>query len=159
LRDNSPLAAKAIKQAIICKQVCNHGPKYDGREVESSRKLIHVATQAYPQLAKDEGWMQRQLVAINLQQADRDLRIADFYRRTGHPGSAYFYYELVKRRYPNTDYANQADTRMAELQSRVNQPAAESNGSTGGFLGRILSPDSTQAPRMLPPNFANSPGP
>lgn len=158
---NSPLAPKAIKQAIICKQVCNHGPNYDGREVESSRKLIHTATQAYPQLNKDEAWLQRQLVAINLQQAERDLRIAEFYRRTGHPGSAYFYYELVNRRYPNTEYAKKAAERMGELQAHANHPLPE--GEQPGVLDRILNPlrggDGSQAPRMLPPSFANSPGP
>ena len=163
---NSQLASKAIKQSIICKQVCNHGTAYDSREVENSRKLIDTAARAYPELGKDEAWMQRQLVAVNLQQADRDFRIAEFYRRMKHPGSAYFYYELVQRRYPNTDYANKAGERIAELRSQVqdNATAAGDSSTSGGALSRILSPfrgsqDPSQAPRMLPPSFANSPGP
>jgi len=42
-------------------------------------------------VSKDQEWISRQLVGINLQQADRDFNIAEYYRRVGHPGSAYFY--------------------------------------------------------------------
>ena len=40
---NSALAPKAIKQAIICKQLSTGGSCYDCRSVEESRKLIDVA--------------------------------------------------------------------------------------------------------------------
>ena len=42
---------------------------------------------------------------------------AEFYRRTGHPGSAYFYYEIVRRRYPNTPYADEAIKQMQNLRA------------------------------------------
>src|SRR5439155_9032255 len=119
---NSALAPKAIKQAIICKQLSTGGSCYDCRAVEESRKLIDVAMRAYPQLVqKDQDWISRQLVSVNLQQADRDFNIAEFYRRTGHPGSAYFYYELVVRRYPNTEYADKAAARKNEMRDKVAQ--------------------------------------
>src|SRR5947208_10838537 len=38
---NSKSAAKAVKQSIICKQLCTGGTMYDLRTVEESRKLIH----------------------------------------------------------------------------------------------------------------------
>ena len=105
---NSPNAAKALKQSIICKQLCTGGTMYDLRTVEESRKLIHTAQTAYTEFGKDTDWIQKQLVGINLQQADRDWRVAEFYRWTSHPGPAYFYYELVRRCYPNTEYAAKA---------------------------------------------------
>jgi TolA-binding protein len=112
---NSQLAPKAIKQAIICKQIMHGGTDYDTRSVEESRKLIDSYQNAYPEWHKDTDWLKRQLASIHLAQADRDSKVADFYRRTGHPGSAYFYYELVRRRYPNTDYAKKAEERLREL--------------------------------------------
>ena len=51
---NSPLAPKAIKQAIISKQLSTGGSCYDCRAVEESRKLIDIATRAYPQMAAKE---------------------------------------------------------------------------------------------------------
>lgn len=117
---NSELAPKAVKQAIICKQLSTGGSVYDGRTVEEARKLVDTASRAYPQLAHQEGkWLERQLVSINMQQADRDWNIAEFYRRTGKAGSAYFYYELVRRRYPGTTYAEKAEQRLGEVRGKA----------------------------------------
>ena len=116
---NSPLAPKAIKQAIVCKQVVNGGSVYDGRTVEKARELTDMAARAYKEL--DGGWLDHQLVSIQHQQADRDFKIAEFYSRTGHPGSAYFYYELVKRRYPNTKFATDATERMNQLRKKLDK--------------------------------------
>jgi outer membrane protein assembly factor BamD (BamD/ComL family) len=116
---NSNYADKAIKQSVICKQLSTGGTVYDCRSIEKAKKLLLESQNAYPELAKQEGWVQKQLIGMNLQQADRDFRIAEFYKRTGHPGSAYFYYELVRRRYPNTTYENRAVERMTELRAQV----------------------------------------
>lgn len=141
---NSKLAPKAIKQAIICKQIGTGGTCYDCRSVEEMRKLLDVAPTAYPSLAAtDQEWLQRQLVAVNLQQADRDFNIAEFYRRTGHPGSAYFYYELVRRRYPNTEYADKAVAQMNEVRSRAEQ-------ETGGAATAALGQENFVAPQPRP---------
>ena len=47
-------------------------------------------------------------------------------RRTGHPGSAWFYYELVKRRYPGmkpwTDLAEQRQRELKDRQARTLNP-------------------------------------
>ncbi len=115
---NSKNAARAIKQSIICKQLCTGGTIYDLRTVEESRKLIHTAQTAYPEFSKETDWIQKQLTGINLQQADRDWRIAEFYRWIDHPGPAYFYYELVRRCYPRTEYATKAVDRMRELERK-----------------------------------------
>jgi hypothetical protein len=37
------------------------------------------------------------------QAAEKEFQIAEFYRRTGNPASARFYYDLVARRYPETE--------------------------------------------------------
>ncbi|HEX3314387.1 MAG TPA: outer membrane protein assembly factor BamD, partial [Gemmataceae bacterium] len=115
----SDLAEKALKQSIICKQISNGGTQYDTRLVEQCRKFLEEYQRAYP--GKDAEWVNKQLVSIHYQQADRDFNVAAFYDRTGHPGSAYFCYELVRRRYPNTEYAKKADARMTALKSRVEE--------------------------------------
>lgn len=62
------------------------------------------------------------------QQAEKDLRIADFYRRTSKFGSAHFYYDLVRRRYPDTEYAKKAAQGLEELRKhRIRRP----DGSEG----------------------------
>ena len=53
-----------------------------------------------------------------MEEAEKDLKIAEFYRRTGHPDSACYYYETIGRRYPDTLYAERARERLAELKKR-----------------------------------------
>ncbi len=149
---NSTLAPKAVKQAIICKQLSTGGSCYDCRAVEESRKLIDVAVRAYPDLVnKEQDWISRQLVSVNLQQADRDFNIAEWYRRTGHPGAAYFYYELVMRRYPNTSYAEKAAGHQKEVQAKAahEQAVAAAKANTpqspGMFSWLSPTPSSAQA--------------
>jgi outer membrane protein assembly factor BamD (BamD/ComL family) len=162
---NSKNAARALKQSIICKQLCTGGTMYDLRTVEESRKLIHTAQTAYPEFGKDTDWIQKQLVGINLQQADRDWRVAEFYRWTGHPGPAYFYYELVRRCYPNTDYATKAADRIQELERkhpeavRVPQagtlpPGGIPRNSAGTDLPGPAAIPGPVTPRILPPTLA-----
>ena len=118
---HSTLAPKAIKQSIICKQVVNGGSKYDRRTLEQARKLIDDAIKTYPELEKEHDWLKRQLQAINYQQADGDFNTAEFYKRIGRPGSAYFYYELVRRRYTGSEFADRAIARMTEIKAKAEQ--------------------------------------
>jgi uncharacterized protein (TIGR03067 family) len=55
-------------------------------------------------------------------QAERDLAIARFYDRTGHLGSAAFYYELICKRYPNTTHGKTAALLLQELRQRGTPP-------------------------------------
>jgi TolA-binding protein len=159
---NSPLAPKAIKQAIICKQVMNGGTSYDTRPVEESRKLIDRYQAAYPEWSKDRDWLSRQLGSIHLQQAERDLKIAEFYRRTGHPGSAYFYYELVRRRYPNTEQASKADERMRDLRGLADKDRNFASANAGPVTpqsANAFSPAQPTPPERTPQPDAEQPAP
>lgn len=53
--------------------------------------------------------------------AERDLKTAEFYRRTGHPNSARFYYEIICRRYSDTIYAERAKKRLAALKKEADK--------------------------------------
>ena len=150
---NSELAPRAIELGIIAKHMGTGGSDYDGRKVAEARKLINTALQNYPTLAKDpekEKFLTRQLINCNLQQAEKDFKIAEFYRRTNHPGSAYFYYEIVRRRYPGTKYADQATERMHELHAKAEKE-----------LGKTVPPvpSAASAPPAASPERAPTPRP
>jgi outer membrane protein assembly factor BamD (BamD/ComL family) len=117
---NGEFAPKALELSILCKQMCPGGPEYDCRKVAEARQLVDVAMKAYPELREQKSeFLHRQLYTINLQQAAKDYSIAQFYERTRHPGSAYFCYEIVRRRYPGTKYAEDAAKRMEALRERA----------------------------------------
>ncbi|HEY7157804.1 MAG TPA: hypothetical protein VH575_27855, partial [Gemmataceae bacterium] len=83
------------------------------------------------------------LKGINAHQAEKDFQMAEFWRRTGHPGSAYFYYEIVRRRYPGTDAYIRATNRMMEIRAKMEKEQADKLGPP---------PDvDTRPSEMLPP--------
>jgi outer membrane protein assembly factor BamD (BamD/ComL family) len=51
--------------------------------------------------------------------AERDFQLAEFYWRTEHPGAAYFYDEVVQRRYPGTSFAEKARQRVEDVRTRA----------------------------------------
>jgi outer membrane protein assembly factor BamD (BamD/ComL family) len=119
---DSPLAPQAIELAIISKAMSTGGPDYDGRKVVEARALVDTAVRNYPELAREKSdFLERQLAGISFQQAQKDYQTAEFYRRTKHPGSAYFYYEIVRRRYPGTKFADLATQRMEEIRRQVEE--------------------------------------
>ncbi len=150
---NSPLAAKAVELAIISKHLSTGGADYDARKVAEARILVHSALNNYPELRdKKDEFLRKQLMSITLQQADKDYRIAEFYRRTGHPASAYFYYEIVRRRYPNTRFFDMATERMHELRSKVEkeQGGVVMPPISGGGGGTTTPGSELPAPRPGP---------
>lgn len=118
----SPLASQSLELAIYCKRMSTGGADYDGRKVAEARKLIQTAMRNYPQIASDpvkRAFLEKEMLGINSQQAEKDFERAGFYRRTGHPASAYFQYELVRRRYPNTKFARMAEEQWNELRAEL----------------------------------------
>ncbi len=156
---NSKLAATALKHAILCKEMVNGGSAYDARPLKEAMDLIQIAG-AYPELqANDHPFLVRQMESISHQQADKDYNIAEFYRRTGHPGSAYFYYELVRRRYPGTSYSEKAIKGLEEMRKRLDKqgaktgtPVSPPTAPQAPVQGPILGPE----PRPLPQNMMNN---
>jgi outer membrane protein assembly factor BamD (BamD/ComL family) len=121
----SPLAPAALELAIQSKINVVGGPDHDARKLTEARELVDRAMRGYPELREKEDFLNRTLYNINEQQAAKDFGIAEFYKRTKHPGAAYFYYEIVRRRYPGTTWADKATARLHELRDAVETEAAK----------------------------------
>jgi TolA-binding protein len=131
--DRSPLRDEALKLAIIAKNNSTGGPQYDGRDAAEAMRLINAAKATSPSLNKEqEGkFLNEQALMVRYQQEEKDFETAEFYRRTGHPGSAWFYYELVQRRYAGIKpFAEQAKARQAELRAELDELKNPSTAST-----------------------------
>jgi outer membrane protein assembly factor BamD (BamD/ComL family) len=163
MHKNSSLAPQAVELAIICKSLANGGPDFDARKVAEARQLIDVALKAYPELAKNKNeFLMRSMFSINAQQATKDIHHAEFYERTGHPGSAYFMYEMVRRRYPGTRYSQHAEEQMTRLKNQMEKKKAGKSSDFDDILENISTrwnrfwgteekPDSSARPDRLPP--------
>jgi len=122
LHKESPLRPQAIAYAIQAKNNATGGAIYDGRKCAEALHLLNVAEASVPELTNDPVMaekLQKSKFAIRYQQAEKDFRMAEYYARTGHPGSAIFYYELCKRRYPNTQYSEVASERKEALKTQM----------------------------------------
>jgi len=133
VHDRSPLRDEALKLAIIAKNNSAGGPQYDGREMAEAMRLINGAKATSPTLSREQDgkFLDQQALMVRYQQAEKDYQTAEFYRRTGHPGAAWFYYELVLRRYPGIKpFATQAAARQAELKAELDDAKNPSFQST-----------------------------
>jgi TolA-binding protein len=151
---DSPYAPYALELAIKAKLMSTGGEPYDGRKVAEARKLVDEALRM-PQLTeeKKQGLM-RLLGSINAHQAEKDYQMAEFWRRTGHPGSAYFYYEIVRRRYPSTDAAARATQRMLDIRAKMEQQQRDKLGPPPEVETRpteLLPPPRRVLPEGSPP--------
>lgn len=151
---NSSLRPQCIEMAIMAKNNATGGSDYDGRKSAEALKLVTGARASVPELANRGEFLDRQMVAIRFQQADKDMKVADFYRRTGHAASAYFYYEIVRRRYPNTKHAEVAVQKMEELRVELDQSqdTSFSNTTKRGFNKYVLGiePPTLQPGQSVP---------
>jgi outer membrane protein assembly factor BamD (BamD/ComL family) len=124
---NSPLWARAAEMAVISKNLSTGGSDYDGRKCAEARDMVPIALAAYvkteqqdPQVAKErEEFLRRQLAGITMQQAEKDYKMAEFYMRKRQPESAFFLFEVVRRRYPGTKYADLATEQMHKIREKV----------------------------------------
>lgn len=122
LHKDSPLRPQAVAYAIQAKNNATGGAVYDGRKCAEAMHLINVAEASMPEMTNDAAMaerMQKAKFAIRYQQAEKDFKTAEYYERTGHPGSAVFYYELTRRRYAGTRYAEIATERKDHLKGEM----------------------------------------
>lgn len=167
MHPNSKHVEAAVELSIVCKHMSTGGPDYDGRKVAEARQMIFRALASYPTLAhQKKDFLIRQLGACTMQQAETDYNMADFYRRTGHPGSAYFYYEIVRRRYPGTPFYLKATNQMLALRRELEKkqqpepplPGDERMGRETTPPPREVKPggpveETAPPPKPLPPNM------
>jgi hypothetical protein len=118
LHPESRWRPQAIAYAVQAKNNATGGATYDGRKCAEALHLVQMAEASVPEITQDPAMaerMNRARFAIRYQQAEKDFETARYYERTGHAGSAVFYYELVRRRYPGTRYADLATERKDTL--------------------------------------------
>jgi hypothetical protein len=141
--------------AIISKNMSTGGSDYDGRKCAEARDMLPIAQASYksleqkdPELSKDkQEFLNQVLFGITMQQADKDFKTAEFYLHTGRPESAFFLYEIVRRRYQGTPYADLATEKMHKIKEKVEKE----NGTKLAIPEAApLQPDGPQFYQQLP---------
>jgi outer membrane protein assembly factor BamD (BamD/ComL family) len=173
LHKDSPLRPQAMAFAIQAKNSATGGADYDGRKCAEALQLVHVAEGTVPELTNNPEMAEkltRAKFAIRSQQAEKDFLTAEYYERTGHPGSAVFYYELVRRRYAGTRYSDLATERKDRLVKLMqegkpepgNDPFAVAQAKWNELFGRAKPPEEKDRvridPNLMPAGGTPQPG-
>lgn len=100
------------------------GADYDGTPLEEAKDLVkQLRVQFAGQLSPEEKERLRVVSAqLNQEIASRDFRMAKYYDGTKHYGSAKVYYAEVVKKYPNTDMAQEARDRIAQISGEPDDP-------------------------------------
>jgi polysaccharide biosynthesis/export protein len=86
---------------------------------------------------------------VGMLQAEKDFKVAEFFRRGGQHASALFYYELVCRRYPDTAVAERASARLRELRKEAADYAADLEKAARGVQIYIVGNADKQGSLIL----------
>lgn len=163
MHKDSPLRPLATELAVMSKNNSTGGATYDGQKAAEALQLVHHAEATMPEFKEGDKsqFLSRQKMAIRMQQAEKDFRMAEYYERTNHPGSAYFYYEMVRRRYPGTKFSDLATVRMEGLKELADAgppppgPVDQLVSGWNRLLGRPEDPDMMGPSTRVPSASAN----
>ncbi len=146
---DSRLAPKAAALAVLARQLAEGDATDSRRKAAAGRAQINAALRlpASPAAQPRDG-SGRPISDPRAREAERDFHVAEFYRRTGHPGSACFYYELVSRRYPGTPFAAKAAERLRALHKQA-AVAPQAGGEAPDRVGRVTVNGNAQTPDAL----------
>ncbi len=101
------------------------GPDYDGAVLEEAKQLHkQLKTQFAGQLGPEERERMRTVkLTLHREVARRDMRMAQYYDDTKHFGAAKYYYAQVSKKYPDSDLAQFARERFAQIAGEPERPA------------------------------------
>jgi len=159
MHKDSPLRQDALKYAVMAKNNSTGGAVYDGQKSAEALQLVHHMEATDPRYVQEKekvSWLTRQKMAIRIQQAQKDFEQAEYYMRTDHPGPAFFYFDMVQRRYPGTKYSDMAKKRITEIQADKKTRTIGGTGSTSieqvwnNLIGRSPKTDDWTPPDPTP---------
>jgi len=114
----------AMLRTAEAAQAAFAGIRFDDGPLVEAEEHYRQMQATFPAYAQRER-VEERLVGIRQQRAAKDLDVADWYRRTGQPGAAEYYYRLVLQDWPDTLAAAEARIRLQALGVRLEESQQE----------------------------------
>lgn len=119
---NSSHQFEAHLLGLRCKMQNYQGPDYDGADLENAENLIVQMRRLFPDQARNEQeFLDRAFREIRLKRAEREWAFATYYDRRHQYTAAQMYYEQLAADYSDTNLAEQAQKRLADLRGRPSE--------------------------------------
>ena len=126
LRDSFPDSEHQFNAHLLglkCKMLCYEGPDYDGTVLNEAEDLVKRMFRLFPDEAeKHRQNLETALREVRLKKATREWVRAKYYDRRNEYGSARYYYEIVQRDFHDTNLAQEAQHRLAQIGGLPSQP-------------------------------------
>jgi outer membrane protein assembly factor BamD (BamD/ComL family) len=144
LRTDYPRSEFQVQAHLLglqCKMKIYQGPDYDGKALVEAEDLIDQMLFQFPTELGEE--RQRLLTAkaeVRAQRAYREWHAAQFYEKGDYYGGARYHYNVLVQEYPGTQFAKQAEARLAEIGPQPDNPP-----DRFAFLDYVFGPPSGKA--------------
>jgi outer membrane protein assembly factor BamD (BamD/ComL family) len=155
LRNEYPRSEHQFEAHILglqCKLRKYQGVDYDGTPLVEAKKLVkQLKVQFGSELSPEERERLADIQAqLNMQLAERDYQMAQYFDAAEHYGSAKFYYNQVIREYPGTPLAEKSQQRFIELGGLPDHPESKMEWFTGLFPENAERKSIEQVPLLAP---------
>jgi TolA-binding protein len=99
------------------------GSDYEGSSLDEAEKLIKQMRRMFPrESAEEREFLDRSFAEIRYKKAERFWKTAAYYDNRTEYGGARFYYDIVRREYDDTPFAERAKQRVAQLRDKPDTP-------------------------------------
>jgi TolA-binding protein len=144
LRNDYPKSEFQVQAHLLglqAKLKMYQGPDYDGKALLESEELIDQMLVQFPHELGDE--RERILTAkaeVRAQRAYREWHTAQFYEKGEYFAAARYYYNVLVQDYPGTQFAKEAESRLAQIAPEPDNPP-----DRFAFLDYVFGPPSGKA--------------
>lgn len=127
IRENFPSSEHQFQAHFLglkCKLMAYAGPDYAGGALDDAEQLIRQMVTQFPEQSKQEyESLDKARKDVRLMKAQREFVEAKYYDRRKEYRAARIHYENVRREFPDTSLAVEAESRLAQLDGRPDVPA------------------------------------
>jgi len=139
LRNDYPKSEFQVQAHVLglqAKLKLYQGPDYDGKALLEAEELIDQMLVQFPrELADERERLLTSKAEVRAQRAYREWHTAQFYEKGEYYAAARYYYNVLVKDYPGTEFAKQAETRLAQI-----APEPDSPPDRFAFLDYVFGP-------------------
>lgn len=120
---NSPHQFAAHKMGLQVKIKLYQGPNYDAGPLDDAEEIVNQMYRQFPSEAKEDAeFLSKAFKDVRMNRAIRAMKIAQYRDTRKEYGAARAQYERVAREFSDTSLAQDAETRLAQIDGRPDLP-------------------------------------